>query len=147
VSEPVRWALLALGVPALLAVVVVALWVSRTRTLALRVGSFSCSLGRTPDGPWARGVAQYGRVRLYWWRRMSLRPRAALVWDRSQIVVLERRVLPAGAGEGSGIVLVRCRVSREPTRSSEVTMQMSVDAFTGFRSWLEATPTRVGSVI
>ena len=146
-DEPVRWALVALGVLALIAVVVVGLWVSRTRTLAHRVGSFSCSLTRTPDGPWTRGVAQYGRVRLYWWRRRSLRPRAEHVWDRRQIVVIERRVLGDGEGEGGGAVLVRCRVSREPTRSSEVTMQMSADAFTGFRSWLEATPTRLGSVI
>jgi len=147
VSGPVRWALLALGVLALLALAVAALWVSRTRTLTLRVGSFSCSLARTPDGPWTRGVAQYGRVRLYWWRRMSLRPRAARIWDRSQIVVLERRVQGAGAGPGRGHVLVRCRVSDELGRSSEVSMHMSVDAFTGFMSWLEATPTRVGLVI
>lgn len=131
------------------AVVVAGLWFSRTRTLSRRVGSFSCllvELHRHESSP-ARGVGQYGSMTLYWWRRYSIVPRPARVWSRSSIEVLERTVLPLVPGRPQAVV-ARCRVapsSGGPPR--EITLQMSADAYAGFTSWLEATPSRVGKVI
>ncbi|ADG73979.1 Protein of unknown function DUF2550 [Cellulomonas flavigena DSM 20109] len=134
----------------LAAVVVVAgLWLSRTRTLSRRVGAFQCILVELHRGESsaARGVGQYGSMTLYWWRRYSIVPRPARVWSRSSIEVLERTVLPLVAGRPQAVV-ARCRVvpsSGGPSR--EITLQMSADAYAGFTSWLEATPSRVGRVI
>lgn len=145
-DEPVRWALLALGAAGVLVLLVGALWLSRTRTLALRVGSFQCVLALSADGPWRRGVAQYGRLRLYWWRRRSLRPRPARVFDRSTIVVAERQELPA-AGGAESTVRVRCVVPAAAGGTEDVWLWMDASAWAGFVSWLEAAPTRIGSVI
>ena len=68
---------LIIGLAAALLVVAVVLWVSRTTTLTRRIGSFGCQLAEREGGPWRAGIAQYGRVRMYWWRRASLAPRAA----------------------------------------------------------------------
>lgn len=125
-------------------------WLSRTRTLARRVGSFSCRLvevDQAADGPSSRGVGQYGAVTLYWWRRLSVMPRPARTWSRSSIVVLERVVLPPVPGRPQAVV-AHCRVvpsAGGPPR--EIRLQMSADAYAGFTSWLEATPSRVGKVI
>ncbi|MBO0901503.1 DUF2550 domain-containing protein [Cellulomonas sp. zg-ZUI222] len=133
----------------LLAGVVAVVWLSRTSTLSRRVGSFSCRLveaahdGRTPS---ARGVAQYGSVTLYWWRRASVMPRPARTWSRGSIVVLERTVLPLVPGKPQAVV-ARCQVA--PATGGplqEIRLQMSADAYAGFTSWLEATPSRVGKV-
>lgn len=134
-----------LGVAVVAAVASAGLWLSRLRTLNGRVGSFSCSLGRTDAGPWRRGIAQYGRNRMYWWRRNSLVPRAAGVWQRVGLVVLERRTLPAPAGRTPAVV-AHCRVAG-PTGPEEVYLQMSADAYAGFTSWIEATPRSIGTVI
>ncbi|UZN04458.1 DUF2550 family protein [Cellulomonas sp. S1-8] len=123
------------------------LWLSRTRTLARRVGAFSCVLCEDVASSSDRGVAQYGAVTLYWWRRMSVMPRPARTWSRSSIVVLERIVLPPVPGRPQAVV-ARCRVVPSgggPER--EIRLQMSQDAYAGFTSWLEATPARVGKVI
>ena len=132
-----------------LAVLVAALWFSRTRTLSRRVGSFSCILvelhggGSTP----ARGVGQYGSMTLYWWRRYSIVPRPARIWSRSSIEVLERTALPPVPGRPQALV-ARCRVAPSSGgRPREITLQMDVDAYAGFTSWFEATPSRVGKVI
>ncbi|MBF0688781.1 MAG: DUF2550 domain-containing protein [Cellulomonas sp.] len=130
--------------------VVAGLWLSRTRTLARRVGAFSCLLGevdRRGRTSWARGVGQYGAVTLYWWRRLSIVPRPARRWSRGSIVVLERTVAPPVQDRPPAVV-ARCRLvpaSGGPPR--EVRLQMSADAYAGFTSWLEATPSRVGKVI
>lgn len=131
---------------ALLLVLVAVLWGSRTAALGRRVGSFPCLVGDGPDGPWARGVAQYGATCLYWWRRASLLPRPAQVWTRAGITVLERHVLE-GEGASAGVV-VRCRVTPERQGTArEVHLRMSPEAYAGFTSWIEATPSRVGTVI
>lgn len=142
------WLLAALAVALVGTGVVGLLWLSRTSTLTNRVGSFACSLAPDPGGPWRTGVAQYGRVRMYWWRRASIVPRAAAVWERAGIVILERQTLPArpAPGERPVAVFVRCRVTG--ARGERVVcLQMSPDAYAGFTSWIEATPTSVGSVI
>lgn len=137
--------MIALAVALAASVASAALWLSRLRTLNGRIGSFSCSLAPTDAGPWRRGIAQYGRQRLYWWRRNSLAPRAAGVWERTGLVVLERRTLPAPAGRAPA-VLALCRVVG-PYGAREVYLQMSADAYAGFTSWIEATPRSIGSVI
>lgn len=123
------------------------IWWSRMRALVHRVGSFGCLLTEREGASPAHGVAQYGAVRLYWWRRASIMPRPARAWSRSSIEVLERVVLPPVVGRPAAVV-ARCRVvpggGGEPR---EVALQMSSDAYAGFTSWLEATPSRVGKVI
>lgn len=131
---------------ALLLVLVALVWGSRTAALNRRVGSFACALAPSADGPWASGVAQYGARCLYWWRRASLLPRPAQVWTRRGIDVLERQVLTTD-GVATGVV-VRCRVTPERQgHAREVHLRMSPEAYAGFTSWIEATPSRVGTVI
>ncbi|WP_456846658.1 DUF2550 family protein [Cellulomonas sp. P5_C6] len=114
------------------------LWVSRVHTLNRRVGSFHCALGRTAEGSWSSGVAQYGADRLYWWRYRSLATRPRARWQRLGLTVLERRE------HSDGQVVVTCR----PGSSTDtVHLLMSADAYAGLTSWIEATPSRVGSVI
>ncbi|WP_046527792.1 MULTISPECIES: DUF2550 family protein [Cellulomonas] len=135
------------GVVAVLVLALVALWFSRTRTLARRVGSFGCVLTEANDPRPARGTAQYGATRLYWWRRVSVMPRPARTWSRYGLVVLERSVLPPVPGRPQAVV-AHCRVV--PTAggpAQEVRLQMSVEAYAGFTSWIEATPSRVGTII
>jgi len=127
--------------------VVGCLWWSRTRTLVHRVGSFGCLLTEREGAPAARGVGQYGAVRLYWWRRASIMPRPARTWSRSSIEVIERVVLPPVPGRPQAVV-ARCRlVPGGGGDPREVSLQMSADAYAGFTSWLEATPSRMGKVI
>ncbi len=123
------------------------LWLSRIRTLTRRVGSFQCRLfGASADGRSARGVAQYGSATLYWWRRASVVPRPARTWSRGSIEVLERTVLPVVPGRPQAVV-ARCRVAPATGGAArEIRLQMSADAYAGFTSWLEATPSRVGKV-
>ena len=129
-------ALLSVIVVVLLAVV--ALWFSRVHTLNRRVGSFHCALGRTAHGPWSSGVAQYGTDRLYWWRYRSLRARPHTRWERVGLSVLARTDWHAGQ------VVVTCRPGGE---TEPVHLLMSAEAYAGLTSWIEATPSRVGSVI
>ena len=138
--------LLTLAALLLLAVLGSGLWLSRTRTLSHRLGSFSCSLARRPEGPWARGIAQYGVRRLYWWRLASIVPRARHVWSRPRIAVLSRTPVPSPDGRPC-IVLVHCKVAGETSAPAEVYLQMSPEAYAGLTSWIEATPSRAASVI
>lgn len=132
---------------ALLLVLAAVCWGSRTAALSRRVGSFDCALADGPEGPWARGVAQYGATRLYWWRRVSLLPRPSRVWTRAGIAVLEREAVTAEGGP-TGVVVARCSVTPERHGAArEVHLRMSAEAYAGFTSWIEATPSRVGTVI
>jgi hypothetical protein len=117
--------------------VLLGLALSRSHTLDRRVGSFHCAFGRSGHGPWSAGIAQYGAHQLYWWRRASLAPRPAVRWDRVGLSVVERRAV-----EGTGLVVVTCR-----SGAQDVFLQMSPEAYAGLTSWIEATPSRVGSVI
>ena len=138
---------LIIGLAAALLVVAVVLWVSRTTTLTRRIGSFGCQLAEREGGPWRAGIAQYGRVRMYWWRRASLAPRAAAVWRRQGLVVLERHSLPTdlAPGQRPGAVVVLCRVVGEDC-PHELWLKMAPAAYAGFTGWIEATPTSVRMV-
>jgi hypothetical protein len=120
-----------------IALVLAGLALSRSHTLDRRVGSFHCAFGRSGQGPWSAGTAQYGAHQLYWWRRASLAPRPAIRWERAGLSVVERRAV-----EGTGQVVVTCR-----SGAQDVFLQMSPEAYAGLTSWIEATPSRVGSVI
>ena len=128
--------------------VVVVLGLTRVHSLNRRVGSFACAvrpvvLGgtRATPGPealvWSQGVAHYGVGRLDWWRIWSLWPRPALVWDRSDLVVLGRRGMEA-VGRPD-LFEVRCR-----HHGDEFELAMSPDAYAGMMSWLESAPPRSG---
>ncbi|WP_029290417.1 DUF2550 domain-containing protein [Cellulomonas sp. HZM] len=108
---------------------------SRTHTLDRRVGSFRCAVNRRGEGHWSPGVAQYGAEHLYWWRRHSLAPRPRLRWDRRALSVVSR--VPEGAD-----VVVTCSAA-----GRSWSLLMSPEAYAGLTSWLEATPSRVGTVI
>lgn len=138
---------LIIGLAAALLVVVAVLWVSRTTTLTRRIGSFGCLLAEHEGGPWRAGIAQYGRLRMYWWRRASLAPRAASVWQRQGLVVLERHSLPADLAPGQRpvAVVVHCRVAGDDS-PQELWLKMTPAAYAGFTGWIEATPTSVRMV-
>ena len=142
------WVLVALLVAALLMAGLAALWLSRVSTLTRRVGSFACQLAELEGGPWRAGTAQYGRVRMFWWRRASLAPRAAVVWQRHGLDVLDRRWLPEvrAPGQRAVVVVVHCRVTAVGG-PGELWLRMTPDAYAGFMSWIEAAPTAVRSVI
>ena len=133
---------------AVLLVVAAGLWVSRTTTLTRRVGSFACQVAEREGGPWRAGIAQYGRARMYWWRRASLSPRAASVWARQGLVVVDRHALPPEreVGQRAVSVVVHLRVPTEHG-PDELWLQMAPGAYAGFTGWIEATPTSVGTVI
>lgn len=128
--------------------VVVVLGLTRVHSLNRRVGSFACAVRptvqggtRATPGPealvWSQGVAHYGVGRLDWWRIWSLSPRPALVWDRSDLVVLGRRGMEA-VGRPD-LFEVRCR-----HQGDEFELAMSPDAYAGMMSWLESAPPRSG---
>ena len=128
----------------LLVIVIVALYVSRQRTLSRRVGSFTC-LHRTDaavDVVWTVGTAQYAAGRLDWWRAVSLSPRPAHSWSREDLTLLERRPLGHEDHAGRPIVLVHCR-----HRGEVFDLSMSDQACGGLVSWLESGPRRVGRPI
>jgi hypothetical protein len=144
----VHWTVgLIIGLAVALLVVVAVLWFSRTRTLTMRVGSFGCGLADSEGGPSRRGIAQYGRAQMYWWRRASLAPRPARAWRREGLVVLDRRALPEDrpAGQRPVAVLVHCKVISEDG-PSELWLTMGPAAYAGFLGWIEATPTPVRMV-
>lgn len=126
----------------LLALVTVALFLSRRHTLDRRVGSFRCALRHGTR--WPGGVAQYGAAAFYWWRSWSLAPRPARRWERESLTIVSRR--EADVPGMPGQLVVTCR-ARSDARPVEFELLLSADAYAGLTSWIEATPARVGSVI
>ncbi|GEA83311.1 MULTISPECIES: DUF2550 domain-containing protein [Cellulomonas] len=117
------------------------LWLSRRHTLDRRVGSFRCGLRH--GARWPSGVAQYGAASLYWWRSSSLAPRPARRWERQSLTIVSRR---AAEGPGAGQLVVTCH-ARSNGKPVEFELRLSPEAYAGLTSWIEATPSRVGSVI
>lgn len=136
---------MSLGIGALLlaVVLVVILFVSRQRTLSLRVGAFTCLVRAdpAPDATWTAGTAQYGVDQLVWWRTLSLSPRPARCWSRSRLTLLEREPLDETDHAGRPMLRVHCRHDQEAFQ-----LTISVPAFAGLVSWLEAAP-RSGRVV
>lgn len=135
--------LLGLGALVLVAVTVVALFVSRQSTLSGRVGSFTCGLRADDvDGPWTNGIAQYATGRLVWWRVLSLAPRPARTWSRADLTLLERSGTDEVDHLGQQLVRVRCSHGDETFQ-----LLMTAPACAGLVSWLESGPRPVGRVI
>ena len=137
-------ALLGLGALAIVVVAVVGLYVSRQRSLTRRVGSFTCLVRVEPpgDATWTAGIAHYGASELVWWRSLSLAPRPARCWTRSELTVVERESLAGTDEQGRPLLLVRC-----VHRGERFEMTVSEPAFAGLVSWLESGPRPVGRVV
>ena len=118
------------------ALLVVLLYASRQRALSRRIGSFGCFLSGTP------GRAQYATGRLVWWRTLSLAPRPAEVWMRSDLVVLASQPLGVEDQSGRPLLQVQCRHG-----DVELELTMSAGAYSGLVSWLESAPRAVGRVV
>lgn len=120
----------------LLALVVLAgvilLW--RVHALGRRVGSFECAM-RTGEH-WHAGIATYARGHLDWHRLVSLSWRASRRWQRSELMIRERRKRQIEGG-ASRIVEVRCGY-----RDQEFHLAAQDRALDGLVSWLESSPPR-----
>lgn len=134
------------GLAAVLLVVggILALYVSRQRTLTRRVASFSCTLnsGEAVSRVWQPGVAQYTQERLLWWRTLSLSPRPARAWSRSRLELVERIPLDTDDEEGRPLLLVHCRHEADLFQ-----IMLSAPAYAGLVSWLESGPRRLGRML
>jgi hypothetical protein len=127
----------------LVAVGVLGLFLSRQTTLSGRVGSFTCGLRSLDAGAaWSSGIAQYGTGRLLWWRVLSLAPRPARSWRRTELALLERSDTGERDQRGQRVLRVRCRHAEETFE-----LMMSEAACAGLVSWLESGPRPVGRVI
>lgn len=120
----------------------VLLYVSRQRALCGRVGSFGCDLRPTSSGPWSAGIAHYSTERLLWWRTLSLVPRPAHSWSRTDLRVTGRVRLDLVDEAGRPMLLIDCEHGGE-------TFQLTVSepACAGLVSWLESGPRPVGRVV
>jgi hypothetical protein len=115
--------------------------------LRRRGGTFDCSL-RLPsfhdpalpvDGGkgWVFGIGRYAADAVEWYRMFSFALRPRMLLPRRGIEVVGQRT-PVGQEELAllaGWVVLECR---HAGRSIE--LGMSIDALTGFLSWLEAAP-------
>jgi len=128
----------ALGLLALLLLLILASFFVRRSVLTRGIGSFSCSLradrGR---GGWAHGVARYEQDRLDWFQLFgfSLRPTRSLT--RNGLEIIERRSPDDGDSPGllPGWVLVRCSYG-----AITLEFAMSEPAYSGLATWLESAP-------
>ncbi|WP_372593039.1 DUF2550 family protein [Actinotalea sp.] len=134
--------LIGVGALALVAALVIGLFLSRQRALTRRVGSFVCAVRPegAASGPWVEGVAQYGRAELRWWRSFSLAPRPRLVWPRDHLEILERTVLDEMDELGRPMIRARIRVG-----AVGYEIRLSSAPYAGMVSWVEAGPRTVGS--
>ncbi len=131
------------GVVVLVLVVLLGLLVLalRRRFITRGGGTFDCSLrlrnGNGGGKGWVLGVGRYAGDTIEWHRVFSYATRPRRVYARRELRIVERRE-PEGTEAFAllaGAVVVRCRHGE-----AFVDLAMSVDALTGFRSWLESAP-------
>ena len=136
--------LLGLGSVLLVLGGLVGLYVSRQRTLTRRVASFSCLLntGEEIKRMWQPGIAQYTREQLLWWRTLSLAPRPARSWSRSDLELVERTPVGQVDEAGRPMFLVHCQ-----HRDDVFQIMVSAPAYAGLVSWLESGPRPIRGVI
>ena len=137
-------ALIGIGAVLLVLGAVVALYVSRQRTLSHRVASFSCMLnaGENVSRVWQPGTAQYTREALLWWRTLSLSPRPARTWSRSELEVVVRVPVGQEDEEGRPLLVVHCRHGEDSFQ-----FLVSAPAYAGLVSWLESAGPRSTRVL
>lgn len=120
------------------AVVVAAVFaviLARQRYLLRASGTIPLAI-RSRSSRWQYGVARFAGSELRWYRSLGFATRPSRVLQRSQLSVVgsrppvgsELQSLPASA------VIVECRDGQ-----SEAVLGLSVSAYTGFVSWLEAS--------
>ena len=126
---------------------VLALFILRRYLLARRGATFDCSLRREHPrraSTWILGVARYEEDRLEWFRIFTVSPRPSRVLTRAQLLLIEwiqpdeqdvHSILP-------GAVIVRCSYGRThaENHSEVLELAMTRSDYTGFATWLEATP-------
>ena len=92
-------------------------------------------LGDAGDGRgWHSGIARYRGDQFRWYRISGLGTAPTVVFDRTEIEIVDRRPGWPSEQRGSSTVL-RCRVA-----GGVYELAMAPDVLTGFSSWLEATP-------
>jgi Protein of unknown function (DUF2550) len=130
----------AVAVALLLVAVALALLAVRRRVLLRNPGSIDMSVrlrfGRAGRG-WALGVGRYNGDVLQWHRVFGVRFRPVRTFNRRDLEVVGQRP-PQGAESWAiqaGAQVVECRDDNGP-----VQLAMSVEAVTGFLSWLESSP-------
>jgi hypothetical protein len=121
-------------------VLLVTVFTVRRIVLVRSRGSFDCSLNRAPgrpEGHWTSGIASYGTGELRWFRMFSLSPRPSITWQRTALQVKEFRAPERGEVFAvlPGAVIVTCLLG-----TGELQLAMTMDAYTGFASWLESAP-------
>ena len=115
----------------------------RQRWLNRMGGNFECSLRlrvTTPGAGWVLGVCRYSEGILEWFRFFSYSPKPRLVFDRSELRVLETRDPDPieAVALSSDQTVVRVAVPGQPDQFWE--LAMSAESLTGLLSWLEAAP-------
>lgn len=133
------WLPLVVVAAATLAVVaLVVLVVLRRLVLARVAASFDCAV-RLRSGPhgWSAGVARYGPDRIDWFPVFSLWPWPSRTFQRRRLTLVCNQPPHDGAlvTAQPGVRVVACRYD-----GLDLDLAMTVDAFTGLSSWLEASP-------
>ena len=125
--------LVVLALVALLAVVLLAVFLPRLRSIAGRVGSFECALQRPGGMAWTSGLALFTDNSLRWYRLMSLAPSPARIWARGYLEMGPAR----RRGAGSKVVEVPCT-------SGDVVFELAMheDSHSALVAWLESTAPR-----
>ncbi len=105
-------------------------------------GSVECSLRRSSDNRWRRGVAAYRTDQLFWFSTcgVGLRPDAA--FDRHQMQLVARHDIDTTEMTKPPDALTQLVVVRFETGAGAdpVWMALSRDALTGLLAWIEAGP-------
>ncbi len=122
----------------------VGVWVHRMSLLGHRPGTFRCWVGRSAEGPWRPGIAQYETGRLSWWPRFSLG--GAQHWPRESLGVVSRDEADVLVPSRGPMLVLGCQTV-EPCSRPDLYLLLDAAAAAGVTSWLEARPGRPHQVI
>lgn len=126
-----RALLIALIAIALVALLVVIYTVVRAAYLVVRGGGFQLWLACPGCNKWMRGIAFYGQKKLAWYKLFSFKLRPNLVFERTQLDVIELR----NPDITSGLVTV---VVQEP--AGDYKMALEPAHASAFASWVTSSP-------
>lgn len=129
-----EWVWGVVGSIVVVAGLVLAVYLTRMRTIVTRVGSFECSLREADSRRWREGYACYGVDRLDWFPVASLRVRPLHSWRRHDVEVesVDRHV-SRHTGRDVADVVVQVGGARYH-------LALAQEAYSGLRSWLESAP-------
>nr|WP_245588774.1 DUF2550 domain-containing protein [Actinoalloteichus caeruleus] len=131
-----------IGVGLFVAVVVLAVLITRRIRLLRRIGGVDVALrSRVDDTPrgWHLGVGHYRGGDFRWYRVLSLRSGPDRVLRRTGLEIASRRspTAPEAYAMPPGSTVLHCTGAEGDL---EVELAMGPDALTGFLSWLESSP-------